>query len=187
MLYVFFFKYFNQDQKFIKKNNNYLDAKEQKKIEEIRLSRKEQGYREIEIQDELARIIETILNSLKGNRRRIFLYLIGGITQKEVSDKLGITHQRVSQIKMAAMKELKLAMSDIEDNTEKIFSFKIKYCKFKLGILIKSQYLQEEVIKLFSNKFHTEQRKNKIIIEGALEDKTFLFLADIMLNLENIL
>lgn len=89
---------------------------------------------------------------------------------------------------MAAMKELKLAMSDIEDNTEeKIFSFKIKNCKFKLSILIKSQYLQEKVIKLFSNKFHTEQRKNKIIIEGALEDKSFLFLADIMLNLENIL
>lgn len=66
-----FFKYFNQDQKFIKKKNNYLDAKEQKKIEEIRLSRKEQGYKEIEIKDEFARIIETILNSLKGNRRRI--------------------------------------------------------------------------------------------------------------------
>lgn len=140
----------------------------------------------IMIKIETVEAINVILNCLEGKNRICMLYKIGGETQLEIAQKLGISQSYVARLNQKSRNTISRYYYQNVDYAE-IFSFDILEDKYVISfrIMEKEDNALIEKICNSENVYNFYIDCNKVVIETLADIESFIIFAKIIQEIEN--
>lgn len=141
------------------------------------------------IEEKFIKLIETILNYLKGKKRIIMLYQIGNAKQEEIAKKLNISQSYVSRIEKGTAQQIK-EMIKKKIQYKKTFSMEIIEDKYNIHISTKEidncSKIITKVIQNIKNTINIKinYSKKRITIQVPAHPESFYFIAQIIEEIE---
>lgn len=143
--------------------------------------------------EELTKVVNTVLNCLKGKNRIAFLYLMANVKQIDVAKKLNISRTYVAMIKKEAVQKIQKIQNQHMRFNE-VFSMSIVGDKYQISFLSKevfqfnkmfAKFLQNLTLVEKLPDFKVECNKERIIIQIPAYPESFALIAQIFQKIDD--
>lgn len=143
--------------------------------------------------EECVKLINLVLNCLRGKKRIIFLYSIGGLSQREIAKRLKISQNRVSMIKLKVTKNIQ-AIAEQHLQYEKKFSMEIVGDEYRICFFHKEDKRVNKIIEEFLQNLTSDEKlnfkakcnKEQTIIQIPAHPESFSFIAQVIKQIDDL-
>ncbi len=143
--------------------------------------------------EDFIRVVEIVLNCLKGKHRIVLLYLMAGVLQKDIGKKLNISQNHVSRIQAKAIQKVQ-KIENKQVYYKKVFSMRIVEGEYQISFLSKEICKFNKIFAtLLRNVTSVEKlpdfkvncNRERIIIQIPAHPEAFSFIAQIIQEIDD--